>query len=115
MLTQTARVYQAEIYAGRYLGSLRSPIEQCASYEFDDGSEHRTVAVVPLSFETGASDVTSTGWLQTSGDEQRMIVDLRYRNVTVRIALDSTGDAAGAQEAMGAYVAQTAARLEALG
>ena len=82
-VTQTTRIYTAEIFAGRHVGALRSPIKQCATFSYDG----RDIELAPRDFATGNS-VASAGWVEASADRERFVADLVYANVAMRISLE---------------------------
>jgi hypothetical protein len=114
-LTESSRVYAAELVAGRYLGSIRSPLIQCASYSYNDGTALREVTLTPKAFDTGSDAVASAGWVETWGDQRRTVANLQYANLTVRVALLQGPGSAVTDEQFAAYVKTVAAHMEAAG
>jgi hypothetical protein len=114
-VSQTARVLASELYAGRFPGTLRSPIIQCADFSYEvEGVEHH-VSVVPLTVETGSQAVAAAGWSQKDGAVTRTVVDLQYRNVVVRIVVDRPAGSSVTDEEIRAYVGAVSAQLAGLG
>lgn len=114
-LTETARLYDAELIAGRYLGSIRSPIIQCASFSYNDGTAVRQVSLLPVAFNTGSDAVASASWVETWGDQRRLVANLQYANLTMRVALQQGPEASVTDEQFAQYVTSVAARMTAAG
>ncbi|CAN5227478.1 hypothetical protein BH11ACT5_BH11ACT5_15660 [soil metagenome] len=114
-LTESSRVYAAELVAGRYLGSIRSPIIQCASYSYNDGNAVRDITLTPKAFDTGSDAVASAGWVETWNDQRRSVANLQYANLTVRVALLQGPGSAVTDEQFAEYVKTVAAHMEAVG
>ncbi|CAN5261122.1 hypothetical protein BH11ACT4_BH11ACT4_13760 [soil metagenome] len=114
-LTETAHVYSVGLYSGRYLSPLTSQIKQCAHFTYTVGGGVRSVEVTPAKFATVSSEVESVAWVENTAGSTKTVIDLRYRNVTIRIAIDQTGGTALSHDEIAKYVRDVSTRLLALG
>ncbi|MCU1439807.1 MAG: hypothetical protein JWP85_804 [Rhodoglobus sp.] len=112
-VTQFVRVFESDIYSSRYPSSLTSPIKQCAHYEYTVEGLRRTVEAyrAPLDLPTG---VAGAGWIETSAEGSRVVVDLQLENLALRTVIVSAPHAELSGDDIAALVAATAEAMLAL-
>lgn len=110
-VTQFARVYQQNLDAGRYPGSLRSLVTRCDDFTLEQNGAIAAVTVEALDLDPGVAGVETVAWTETWPGSTATVVDLRYGTIVVRTEITRPAGSPVSDDAIAAFIADAARRL----
>lgn len=112
-VTQFARVYQQNLDAGRYPGSLRSLVTRCDDFTLEQNGATVAVTVEALDLDPAVLGVDAVAWTETWPGSEATVVDLRYGTIVVRTEIARPDGSPVSDEAVASFIADAARRLAA--
>ena len=112
-VTQFARVYQQNLDAGRYPGSLRSLVTRCDAFTLEQNGSTVAVTVKALDLDPGVAGVDTVAWTETWPGSTATVIDLRYGTIVVRTEITRPDGSPVSDDAISSFIADTAQRLAA--